>query len=56
MLHRSAGAAEIDGNTAKAAVAGTQTCGVRMPQNRTPLSAANIALIKNWIDQGAMNN
>src|ERR1019366_4155144 len=37
-------------------VAGTQTCGVRMPQNRTPLSAANIALIKNWIDQGAMNN
>jgi len=37
-------------------VAGTQTCGARMPENKTPLSAANIALIKNWIDQGAMNN
>jgi hypothetical protein len=37
-------------------VAGNPPCGSRMPRGRTPLSAANIALIKNWIDQGAMNN
>jgi hypothetical protein len=28
----------------------------QMPLGRTPLSAANQTLIKNWIDQGAANN
>jgi hypothetical protein len=37
-------------------VAGTETCGVRMPKARTPLTATNIALIRSWIDQGAMND
>lgn len=34
-------------------VSGTQTCGVRMPRNQPPLSAANIELIRRWIDTGA---
>ncbi len=37
-------------------VNGTQDCGVRMPKNGAALSAANIATIKAWIDQGALNN
>jgi hypothetical protein len=37
-------------------VAGTETCGARMPKGLTALSAANIALIQQWINQGAMND
>ncbi len=37
-------------------VNGTQDCGVRMPKGDPALSAANIATIKDWIDQGALNN
>jgi hypothetical protein len=37
-------------------VAGTETCGARMPKGKAPLSQANITLIKNWIDEGALNN
>jgi hypothetical protein len=37
-------------------VNGTQDCGVRMPKGGAALSAANIATIKDWIDQGALND
>jgi hypothetical protein len=37
-------------------VNGTEDCGVRMPKGDPTLSAANIATIKDWIDQGALNN
>jgi hypothetical protein len=37
-------------------VNGTQDCGVRMPKGDPALSAANIATIKDWIDQGAPND
>lgn len=30
--------------------------GVRMPQNRAPLSAQEISLIRTWIAEGAANN
>jgi len=36
-------------------IEGTQTVGSRMPLNATPLSAANIALIRRWIVEGAVN-
>lgn len=35
---------------------GTGICGVRMPRGRAPLSAAQIATIRTWIDEGALNN
>jgi mono/diheme cytochrome c family protein len=34
-------------------VEGTAAVGGRMPLNRTPLSAATIALIRQWISEGA---
>jgi hypothetical protein len=37
-------------------VNGTQDCGVRMPKGDPALSAANIGTIKDWIDQGALND
>ncbi len=37
-------------------VNGTQDCGVRMPKGDPALSVANIATIKEWTDQGALNN
>jgi len=35
---------------------GTGICGVRMPLGRPALSAAQIAAIRTWIDEGARNN
>jgi Ca2+-binding RTX toxin-like protein len=37
-------------------IEGTQTVGGRMPLNSTPLSAANIALIRRWVVEGATNS
>ena len=37
-------------------VNGSQDCGGQMPLGETPLSAAQIALIKAWINHGALNN
>ena len=37
-------------------VAGKADPSIRMPHEREPLTKADIQLIKNWIDQGAMNN
>jgi hypothetical protein len=37
-------------------IAGTQTCGTRMPKGRPALSQTSINLIKSWIDEGAQNN
>jgi hypothetical protein len=37
-------------------VNGTEDCGVRMPDGKPPLAAADIATFKAWIDQGALNN
>jgi hypothetical protein len=31
-------------------------CGSLMPQNAPPLAQADIDLLKNWIDQGALND
>lgn len=32
------------------------SCGMQMPRGRTPLSAANLATIRTWISEGALNN
>ncbi len=32
------------------------TCGSRMPRNAGPLTAADVATIKGWIDGGAHND
>jgi hypothetical protein len=32
------------------------SCGSLMPQNAPPLSQAELDLLKNWIDQGALDN
>ena len=37
-------------------VAGTPSCGSRMPQGRDPLETAEIELIELWIDNGAHND
>ena len=42
-------------------IAGTQDCGSRMPEASgfipaTNVSAADAALVKSWIDSGALNN
>jgi hypothetical protein len=37
-------------------VAGTQTCGVRMPKGKVALLQTSIDLIKSWIDGGALND
>jgi hypothetical protein len=37
-------------------VNGTQDCGVRMPKGQPALAAKDIAAIKDWIDQGALDN
>lgn len=37
-------------------VAGTQTCGSRMPLDGTPLSQAQITEIQDWIAGGALND
>jgi hypothetical protein len=39
-------------------VAGTQTCGSRMPEGLRPtdLSQADLATVKSWIDSGALND
>jgi Ca2+-binding RTX toxin-like protein len=37
-------------------IEGTQTVGSRMPLNSTPLSTANINLIRRWIVEGARNS
>lgn len=34
----------------------TPPCGDRMPQGATPLSDASLAMVRSWIDAGAMNN
>ncbi len=44
-----------------AKIAGTQTCGSRMPEASgftaaTNVSTADLALVKSWIDSGALNN
>jgi hypothetical protein len=35
-------------------VAGTQPCGARMPRGGPALCDPQIALVKDWIDSGAM--
>ena len=35
---------------------GRQTVGARMPLGRTPLDNVDLTNIKNWINNGAMNN
>jgi hypothetical protein len=42
-------------------IAGTQDCGSRMPEASvfgaaTNVSSADLALVKSWIDSGALNN
>jgi hypothetical protein len=37
-------------------IEGTQEVGARMPLNSTPLSNANISLIRRWIVEGAHNS
>jgi hypothetical protein len=39
-------------------VAGTQTCGDRMPEGLRPhdLTATDLATVKSWIDSGALND
>jgi hypothetical protein len=32
------------------------SCGSLMPQNAPPLSATDVDLVKNWIDEGALND
>ena len=37
-------------------IAGKADQSIRMPHNRAPLSNESVAVIKNWIDQGAKDN
>jgi len=37
-------------------VKGTQTIGVQMPYGKSPLPAADIQKISDWVAQGAQNN
>ena len=37
-------------------IEGTAAVGARMPRGLPPLSTANINLIRQWVEQGALNN
>jgi len=46
---------DADGSVLYKRLAGS-TCGDRMPQGGNPISSGDLALIHDWIDQGALNN